>query len=217
MVGAPTYQPEELISYELGVKTKILDDRVSADFAIYHSEYTDLQNLVWDTVTGVFFLQNNPEAEIQGVELNVQWAVNSQFILGFSGNVTDSEIKKVSVARPAKREGDPLDFVPEYSYSANADFSFNWSDMAAGFLRVDYSRQGKNSQADRLSGLVEEVVHSEPLGLLNAHIGAEWESVTLEMYGTNLLDEDRLTTASVFGTGPQHRPRTAGIKIKYDF
>ena len=113
--------------------------------------------------------------------------------------------------------GDPLEGVPEYSYSLTADYSFNWG-SAPGFFRLDYNKQGSNSLILRGQGLLPETDESEPLIFLNARLGVQWEYLSVELFGNNLLDDtDIVFSSSLLGTSAQARRRSLGIKLDYDF
>ena len=215
--GAPSYDPEDLTSYELGVKSVLLDKTLSAEVAIYFSEYNDYQALAADLISGGSSIFNVGEAEIKGIELNIQWLVSEQLSIGLSGNVTDAEITKVTGTSPTQFVGDPLDYVPDYNYSLNFEYTGNWTDTIPGFIRLDYNVQGENGTSSRNSGFVQDVAYSGTISLLNAHVGLELGGLAVELFGKNLLNEDDLTTASIARTGPQERPRTFGIKLDYDF
>ena len=213
----PSYDPETLTSYELGIKTVQLDKKLSAELAIFFSDYTDFQAAFFDPATGDQYTSNPGEAEIKGIEWNIQWVPTEQLSLGFSGNITDAEFTKVNSTPSTQMAGDPLDFVPEYSYSVNADYRFDWSDSVGGFVRFNYNRQGENSTVNRTSSLAQSVFESEPISLLNAQAGAQWQSMEVELFAKNILDEDESTTASISLQTPQERPRTIGIKVNYSF
>ena len=42
--GGPDYDPESMISYEVGTKATLFDGRLNAEAAIYHSQYQDFQS-----------------------------------------------------------------------------------------------------------------------------------------------------------------------------
>ena len=216
--GPPSYDEETLVTYEIGLKSSLLDRSMTAEFALFFSDYNDLQTFVFDPSTGSSSIINVAAAEIKGVEWNIQWAANESFVMSFNGNLTDSEVTEVDQLPATQIPGDPLDYVPEYSYAMSGDYKFRWpSSSIDGFVRVEYNRQGKNSVVNRTAGLAQEEFESESIGFLNAHLGAVWPSLELELYAKNLLDEDRATTASISRQTPQARPRTIGVQLKYDF
>ena len=217
VAGVGPYDPETVLSYELGAKALLADGRISVDAAIFHSIYDDIQVLAFDPSVFQGVIQNVGEAEISGIEWALQWAATSQFTFSFSGNITDGEYTKITSSPATQNEGDPLDFVPEYSYSVSADYAFDWSKSMPGFARLDFNRQGQNSVVNRTAGLAQQVFHSESISFLNAHVGAQWDAVTVTLFGKNLLDEDRVTTAVISALGPQNRPRSVGIKAVYEF
>ena len=212
-----TYEPETLISYEAGIKAALLDNKLQAEFAIFYSQYTDFQTPFSDPLTGEFYTSNPGEAEVNGVELNVKWAITDQFSLGLNGNVTDAEVVKINSVPSSMIKGDPLIFVPDYNYSINANYMFDWDDDVGGFVRVAYNRQGENNFVNRTAGLAQAAFQADSIGLLDAQVGAKFGSLEIELFGKNLLDEDGITTASPIGIAPQERPRTIGLNARYDF
>jgi iron complex outermembrane receptor protein len=69
----PNFSPEKVISYELGIKTRLLDDRVSLNTAIFYENYTDLQVTQltqYSTIT-----ENAAGAHIYGIENEATWRV----------------------------------------------------------------------------------------------------------------------------------------------
>jgi iron complex outermembrane recepter protein len=62
----PNFAPEKVTSYELGIKTRLLDDRVSLNTALFYENYTDLQVTQltqFNTIT-----ENAAGAHIYGIE-----------------------------------------------------------------------------------------------------------------------------------------------------
>jgi outer membrane receptor protein involved in Fe transport len=160
---------------------------------------------------------NAGTAEIKGLEWSFQWAATQYLSLGFSGNITDAEVSDVDIIPAAIFEGDRLNFVPENSYSFNADYRFDWFGSTPGSIRLDYNRQGKSSYSDRLAGVVPEVIHTESFSFININVGAQWEMLRVSLFGRNLSDEDKPTLRIIGGQEPQSRPRTVGILFDYDF
>ena len=212
------YNPEKMLSYEVGAKARLLDNTLSVEAALYHSDYTDYQAFSVDPQLRL--VTSNPgEAEIQGIEWSTLWTLSDYFSLGFNGNYTESEFTKIKPNSTIFQVGDPLNFIPKYNYSLSANFDFQWSATVQGFANVDYSRQGGSSSINRSLGLLTEVRESEDIGFLNAQIGGQFDSISIKLFGRNLGNELRntLPTAANSDEIIQSRPRTIGLEFNYQF
>lgn len=87
----PPYKPDQLNNYELGWKTSWLDDRLRINGAVFHQEWQDFQYSILGP-NGLTEVGNAGDADIDGVEVDLNWAVTSQ--LGVSAGVAfiDSEL-----------------------------------------------------------------------------------------------------------------------------
>ena len=211
------FSPESVISYELGAKASLLEGRLRAEAAIFHSEYSDYQSDAFNPQIGIGQTQNPGDAEIKGVEWSTQLFVSEGLSLGFNGNITDAEFTSLSPFVSIYKVGDPVNFVPEYSYSLNANFDFRWAESVAGFARVDYNRQGPNSITSRGSNFLTEAYKSSDIAFINAQIGAEWEKFTIKLVGKNLNNELMESGASFHDLYSQNRPRSLGLDVNYVF
>ena len=159
---------------------------------------------------------------MQGIELAAQFSISEQFSIGFSGHYIDTEFTKVAdVPNPQKFVGDPISNTAKYNYTINAQYDFDWFFGAEGFALVDYNRQdGKIITARNLAVFgFNPVAESDPTSLVNAQLGAQWESFSLRLFGRNLTDEDTfnapvLETSNIFN---QYQPRTLGVDLSYQF
>ncbi len=114
--------------------------------------------------------------------------------LGFNANFTDTEFTKLDPNAVSVRVGDPLNDIPKYSYSINADFDFNWSSSTAGFAHINFNRQGPSTLTNL--SFTPLTLESSDLNLLNAQIGAEWQQLTVRVFGRNLTNELRAINQS---------------------
>ena len=211
------YEPETVRTYELGTKALLLSGRLSAEGAIFYSQYLDYQGLDTISVNGVSRgLTINPgEVDMQGVDFSLQLSVSEQFSMGLSGHYIDTEFTKVSLAKPVYKVGDPVDYTPNYSYAFNAKYDFNWSFSTAGFALLDYSEQGGSVWTNRTSSPAR--LESGPIRLLNAQLGVQWEMLTVRLFGRNITNERGLTIPAVFNSFSQNRPRTWGVDLTYKY
>jgi outer membrane receptor protein involved in Fe transport len=213
--GTPAYGSEEVNGFELGYKASLLEGRLNAEAALYFSQYDDyIMQTIDPLVSPSPFNANGGEAEIQGFEFATQFQATESLSLGLSGNVTETEF--VTVTSPVVHVGDPISNSPKYSYTAHADYSFDWSADTAGFAYLSYSRQGSSSAINRETwGELE----SSDLGFVSANLGAQWQDFTLTLSGNNLTNEQRSTTANkVSRLGIEaRRPRTLSLSASYQF
>jgi iron complex outermembrane recepter protein len=218
------YGPDEVTSYEVGVKAGLFDRRLSAELSLFYADYTDVQGYVInDTLAtgGDRGTINGGDAEIKGVEWLLQWAVSDALSLGFSGNVTDAEVVGLPGPgiTPDLNPGDPLHLVPEHNYSLTADYHFSWSAAVPGYTQLSYHRQGPSSFISRLGGTLDPVSEAGSIGFLNMQLGARFQNIDLQLFARNLLDEDGPTAPDLTNdkVTPQARPRSIGVNFTYQF
>ena len=66
-----TFQPENDTNYELGLKTRLFERRLSLNAALFYTSYTDIQ--VTQIVNQTSVTTNAAAADIYGIELEGQW------------------------------------------------------------------------------------------------------------------------------------------------
>ena len=220
--GLPSYAPESVWSYEMGSKISSMDGYLSAELAVFYTKYDDYQIFGLNLASGGVapLTSNAGKAEVSGVDLYLRYRVADHLELGFTGNYTDSEL--VESVSNIYAEGDPLDYVAQYGFSLWTNYSFNWSDHASGYVRLDYNRQGKahsrNRSFDVPSLGFEYHGTSDVIDMLNARVGWERESWTMALYGKNLLDDEGFLGPDGFQlVSARPQPRTIGFNVGYSF
>ncbi|ETN91607.1 Ferripyoverdine receptor precursor [Gammaproteobacteria bacterium MOLA455] len=213
VAGAEDYEPETVRTYEVGAKALMLDGRLQAEAALFHSQYDDIQaSDPSQQVVGRVVTLNPGEAEMQGIEWSTQLSISEQFSIGLDGHYIDTEFVKVSSVS-VNEVGDPIDYTPKYSVSFNTRFDFAGPLDSAGFTALDYNVQG--GSVEIASG--NRRVESDTLTHLNVRLGLNWESFTAELFGRNLTDERDFNNPTNFNNYTQDRPRTWGVTVGYKF
>lgn len=219
----PPYDPESVWSYELGSKMSLMDRRLNAEWALFYTDYDDYQivgRLPGEPVEGAnSFIFNAGNAEIQGIDVSLMFFATDRLEMGFNGSYMDTEFVKIKVAPGSSSHavGDPLDLVPQYSYTVWGNYSFNWFDDSPGYIRLDYNRQGKSHYRERA---ISPDYHntSDILDMVNARVGWENGNWSLELYALNLLDEEGfIGPLSLANIASQPRPRTIGLNVDVKF
>lgn len=86
--ASPQFQSEEVDSYEFGLKTKLLDNKLTANLAIFKQGLSNFQVLEF---TGVQFITFNvPKAESKGFELELNARVTRNFSANAALTYTDA-------------------------------------------------------------------------------------------------------------------------------
>lgn len=104
------YDKEELISYELGIKSTLLDGTMQLNAAAFLYDYKDKQEstIFIAPVGGVVGFENVPETTIQGAELEMRWAITEGLRWDLGIAYLDSEIDEWRARCPAGLLGAPV-------------------------------------------------------------------------------------------------------------
>jgi len=222
------YEPEELISYEVGLKGRLAD---SFSFAVagFHSTYENIQLFVNPPANPGFpDILNAAEATIAGFDLDVDWRLTDQFSI-------DAQLTWLA-------EAEYDDFVAwDGVRGVETDFSgeaLNRSPEFTGVFGVNLDHA--LTERVRLRARAELYVTSEivysflypvrPDGaltqdgyeLFNAYLTVTFdENLEVRAYGKNIGDQFYLTgaTEGVPGTqyGQHGRPDEYGVEVTYRF
>jgi iron complex outermembrane receptor protein len=84
------FAPEEVMSYELGVKTSVFDGRAQLNAAYFFTQIEDLQ-VAQFTGDASFIVQNAAEAEVQGLELDGRFQITKNLVVTTAAAYTDFE------------------------------------------------------------------------------------------------------------------------------
>ncbi len=111
---SPEYDPEELIAYELGVKTRFMDNSLQLTGSVYYYDYETIHtfteeacppgttpgdtaedlNSACAVVNSTSSVQAAPGADVWGIEFETLWLVNDSLTLGGNFSYTDSEFSE---------------------------------------------------------------------------------------------------------------------------
>tara|TARA_R110002110_G_scaffold362241_1_gene572017 strand:- start:82026 stop:84323 length:2298 start_codon:yes stop_codon:yes gene_type:complete len=216
------FDNEDLVSYELGWKTELMDRRVRLNGAVFYMEVSDIiLDYLPDPVANPQFVEvfNSGDAEISGLEIDLQASVTENFMVGFNYAYLDYDLSDVIFPDGSDRtDTTVLVWAPEHAYSLTADYEVP---VSWGLLRLhaDYAWQDEQyALANTDSG---EVLVPD-FGLLNARIsigdvammGGNWQ---FAVWGRNLTDEDNVnyqigSTSSTF-----LQPLTWGGEVIFEF
>jgi len=218
-----SFDPEYVWSYEAGLKTQWLGNRLTANLAYYYNDYTDIQLTSVRAVQGLIVVvtENAGKAEIQGFELELAAEPIDSILLRVGAGYTDAKYTELSPGVQTVTLDSKLVKVPEWTGSFTFDWTLPlqtaWKLMLGGDVtyRSSYFNDPNNTP------LLEQDAYS----LLGAHLRFVSEDNRWEVtaFGTNLSDERYMTNGlqsyGSFGTadGTFGRPREWGVTLRAKF
>jgi iron complex outermembrane receptor protein len=224
--GEPEILDAEILdNYEVGFKGTIFE-RVYFDIIGFLQEYSNFQTRAWvaNPETGEFNykVKDGGKATAYGFETTVKAAIIEQLDLfgnyaylhtAFDSLDVDENIQEYS--------GNRFRLAPEHSFTVGFDGHIYVVPEVKLFVSPSYSYKTHIYFEDANTPGLEQ----EAYGLLNINGGIEMEryNLTLSAYGTNLLEEQYVTSAgntgNLFGvpTFVPGSPRMYGVKMMWKF
>ena len=115
-----SFDPEQVDSFEIGAKTRLLGNRLQLNASLFYYNYSDLQMVYFDT--GSSLVANVGEAEGKGLEVDMRWVPTRNWDVFMGLSLLDTEITDatdiVALGACGDCEGNNLPFAPELSVSA---------------------------------------------------------------------------------------------------
>jgi iron complex outermembrane recepter protein len=227
-LAQPAVESEIVDAYEIGFKSDLMDDRLRLNGAAFFYDYQDLQIQIINA--GITVLDNAAEAEVQGVELELQAAPTDNLTIFAGLGYLDTEYSKfpnaqLSTPRPppaggnvivtGPADGNELVRAPGFSGSLALDYRIPTSSGTWGI-------NGSYVYTGSFFWEPDNRREQEGYGLLNAQLG--WESpsemVHIYLFGRNLADEEYSQFVSDGGLGDSAAwaaPRTYGVGVDFSF
>ncbi|MBN2060508.1 MAG: TonB-dependent receptor [Deltaproteobacteria bacterium] len=216
--------PEELINYEIGVKSTLFN-QLRLNAAVFYNDYSDMQLMVsvckWAPAgqqTPCASVANVGDAEIKGFELEALWYPTKDLTIDFSYAYLDFEYKTVDPLTGVSPDS-KAPFTPENKWSLGAQYKFKLG-KGLGTLtpRVDIAWQDDVYT----SALNTTAVFVPAYAVYNGRL--TWQSADLKwqasLEGTNLDDKYYyltiydLMTGAGYVNGQPSRPREWAFTIK---
>ncbi|TVZ09046.1 outer membrane receptor protein involved in Fe transport [Cellulophaga sp. RHA_52] len=191
---------ETVWSYELGLKSLMLDNKLQFDINGYYYDYSNFQTTIarLDETDGLVILPNDSgSATALGFEaaMQYQFAKSSSFFANY-GYIDASFDDEDSDGNPQQLAGNTFRLTPEHSFSAGFNINPTLSEKVAVFLRPTYTYKSKV--------FFEETnlpnISQDGYGLLNIRTGITIQDrYEISLYATNVLDEEFIIDAGNTG------------------
>ncbi len=223
---ADTSFPAEFVdSYELGVKSTLLDRTLHLNGSLFYQEFTDYQ---LNAFNGFFFsVFPVPQVRSQGVDLDLLYRPNRRLTVQGGLTVADTRYPKSTAsllsltASTARLPGERLNLAPLYSGSMSVTYEHP---VGNGLIVRTNGTVKYNSEYNAGSDLHPLKVQ-EAYAVLNARIALAQEDGrwAVELWGANLTDTEYMQNAfdTPFQSGSIDAflgaPRTYGVTLRTQF
>lgn len=215
------YDPEKIITYEIGTKAAIADGALQIDLAAFYTNYKDMVRRRLVFIDGNYLSEssNIGEVEVKGIEIGLAYRPVKALTLSATGAWIHSEITDTDAADSVNIPGDRTDYTPRLSYTLGANYGLQWAANAPGYFRVDFSHRDKVTYIDRSSFFPDVLPQaSDALNLLDARLGADFNGISVEAFILNATDENKsIDPYQGWANANRTRPRTIGLKVSYQF
>lgn len=226
-IGAP-YDPEEVLSYEIGTKLMFQGRRLMLNGSIFYMDYSDLQV----SATGIgptglpgLFTQNAAEATVQGGEIELVALVGDYARIDASVGYVDATYDEYQTDDPSipgtlieDLSGNRLTKAPEWTFNIGAEYEFQLGGLGTLTPRVQFHYEDDQY----LREFNKPVDHEDSFTRTDVvisfrHAGGQWY---LEGFVNNIEDEDVRNNLQNFpGHGLQYQldaARTYGVRLGFE-
>ncbi len=215
---------ETVWSYEIGLKSLFLNNRLQFDVNAFYYDYQNFQTTIatLDPVDGLIIVPNDSgSATALGFETSFQYALSKDISLFANYGFIDATFDDVDEnGNEQALAGNRFRLTPEHSFSLGANIGFPISERLEGFFLPTYSYKSEVFfEETNLPNIAQD-----GYGLLNLRLGLRLDKTKeLTFYVTNALDEEFIidagNTGGAFGiptfiAGP---PRFYGAQFSIRF
>ena len=209
--GSPSFEPEEVWSFEAGVKTEFADGRVRVNGSVFAYDYKDLQVSTFQN--GLTVTTNAADADVWGAEIELTAQPIPEFTFNASLGYLNAEFKDfisanglcpadatpaelaggcngaaAGEARTANLSGNTLQNAPEWKLNANGTYSIGFQDGG----RIDLFAQMSFQSELFHTQFNDPLIGQDDITLVDARISyvSPNEGWELAVYGKNIFDEE---------------------------
>jgi len=233
----PSFQPDKLWNYELGVKSTLLDDKATVDFDVYDIEWSGMQ--ATDNVGGINQLVNAGNARVQGAEASFGYRILPELTLGGSAAYTDAFLTTPSPVLGVLYSGARLPLSPKFNFALTGTYTFELGGGYSGAVNLSDVYVGERNAGYDTSPAASFAGTGNPLYKLAAYNTVNFglsiflpHNMELDGYVKNIFDvrgevsastvSDQYLNPNFLGLGVPYapvpvelsQPRTVGLVLK---
>lgn len=219
---------DDLTNYEIGLKGRWLNGRLTTNLAAYWIDWENIQvqaNRVSDSVQ---FATNIGKAVSRGLEFEIVALPADGLTVGVNGAFNEAEVTKLSPTEAAiSGAGEGVRLAsPRFQGSAFVNYAFDLTPEARANVSAVAQRVGKFPGMfpyipGRPGVLAPTYAYTEAYTNVNATFAVAFGQATAALYVENLFNSRKINyvhpEAFIASRFAEQRPRTVGVRVGYDF
>jgi outer membrane receptor protein involved in Fe transport len=241
-----TYASDTVMSYELGTKLRLFDNRLQFNASAFKVDWSNVQVQVSTVGCGQTYVENAGTATSQGGEVSGQALLGGGFNLDYSVGYDNAHYTQTAYGPTPKNgtaasvlvhAGDTFP-VPVWTGDLGLNYRFDVAQRPS-YARLDWQYQGHylRTYGPGVNSFAPDVQSAAAVSTVNARVGIQLGQSDLNVFARNLLDSRTLlneaggragcavatgaacTTYSTYSpfTGTTQRPREVGVQLTYRF
>ena len=213
-----TYETDDVVNTEFGVKTLLLDGAMRLNASYYNIEWTDIQVSRFDpaNVSILTFVENAADADVSGLEADILWYPTDDITVSSAMSYNSTEVTRIKAQIvEIAPVGSALPLSPDFQWNVRIRKDSELNGLPS------YTQLAIKSASDSFSSLEKDKRYSQSAyRTVDFAYGFEVNNTEIEFFIRNLTDEraqlyyndqddiPRITT---------NRPRNMGVRASYKF
>jgi len=223
----PKYDPDKTNNYELGIKTELLDHRLSIDASAYYIDWKHIQVYVFNQSFTASYITNGGTASSRGLEASVQWRPIETLKVALSTALNDAKLTEdlPAAALAVGNDGDHLPYSSRFTGTFSADQTLIRAGSLTGYIGGSLSYVGARE------GEFASVFTTPPQRLefpayarIDLHAAVAIGSWNANIFVNNAANRRGVVGGASNGTNAESpyyvyyiQPRTVGLSLTKEF
>lgn len=226
--SSANYKADSLWSYEIGVKSTLMDRRVAIEGSVFRINWTDIISSIFVPACATSLPKNLGKATSEGFDFSVRALLSEGFSGALNVGYTRARYSSDTVAfgNTISRSGQAISDMPPWTVSAELAYQRPLTSGYRAYGRLDDRYTSRNqwltpSQDSTTTAYDKYQTTNPSVNQLNLHVGVETAGGSdISLFATNLLNTSPVLNKNLFlvnitsgaFTVP---PRTVGLGYSY--
>ena len=215
-----SYRSSKTYDYEIGLKSRLLGDRLSVDVSAFDIDWRNIQ--LSTSIGGYSVVSNGGTARSDGAEWELDYALARGVTINLNGAYTKAYLTQATPASVNGRVGDRLPLVPLWQTSAGVEYEHPLGDEYSWFSGLSWRFSDDRYGDFSNSGPRQEM---PSVNIFDVRAGLESSRWSLKAYvknlGNRLAVEDTFSETLAGNSGVLNAtvftPRTIGLELTVRF